>query len=146
LKRDEQFLAFRLQGEENRNRMIKAARDKDRAMAQAASDGVSADAAQAEMDEDAAEDEAAEAESFGSKTIVIHPGSRNLRIGLATDALPKTIPMVIARKASQAEDEEPNAEPRPKRVKMQDGTVESAGESAFGEDVRQLQPSVSNDD
>jgi actin-related protein 8 len=69
-----------------------------------------------------------------------------LRIGLATDALPKTIPMVIARKASQAEDEEPNAEPRPKRVKMQDGTVESAGESAFGEDVRQLQPPVSNDD
>jgi actin-related protein 8 len=136
LKRDEQFLAFRLQGEENRNRMIKAARDKDRAMAQAASNGVSADAAQAEMDEDAAEDEAAEAESFGSKTIVIHPGSRNLRIGLATDALPKTIPMVIARKASRAEDEEPDAEPRPKRVKLQDGTSESAGESAFGEDVR----------
>jgi actin-related protein 8 len=145
LKRDEQFLAFRLQGEENRNRMIKAARDKDRAMAQAASNGVSADTAQAEMDEDAAEDEAAEAESFGSKTIVIHPGSRNLRIGLATDALPKTIPMVIARKASQAEDEEPNAEPRPKRVKMQDGTVEPAGESAFGEDVRQLQPPISED-
>ena len=76
--------------------MIKAARDKDRAMAQAASNGVSADAAQAELDEDAAVDEAAEAEAFGSKTIVIHPGSRNLRIGLATDALPKTIPMVIA--------------------------------------------------
>jgi actin-related protein 8 len=136
LKRDEQFLAFRLQGDENRNRMIKAARDKDRALAQAASNGVSADAAQAEMEEDAAVDEAAEAESFGSKTIVIHPGSRNLRIGLATDALPKTIPMVIARKASHAEDEEPAAEPRPKRVKMQDGSAGSpAGESAFDQDV-----------
>lgn len=105
-------------------------------MAQAASNGVSADAAQAELDEDAAVDEAAEAEAFGSKTIVIHPGSRNLRIGLATDALPKTIPMVIARKSSHAEDEELGAEPRPKRVKLQDGSAaEPSGESVFGDEV-----------
>lgn len=116
--------------------MTKAARDKDRALAQAASNGVSADAAQAELDEDAAMDEEVEAESFGSKTIVIHPGSQNLRIGLATDALPKTIPMVIARKAPHAEDEEPDAQPRPKRVKLQDGSAaEPAGENSFGEDV-----------
>ena len=116
--------------------MTKAARDKDRALAQAASNGVSADAAQAELDEDAAMDEEAEAESFGSKTIVIHPGSQNLRIGLATDALPKTIPMIIARKAPHAEDEEPDAQPRPKRVKLQDGSAaEPAGENSFGEDV-----------
>lgn len=32
----------------------------------------------------------------GSDIVVIHPGSRNLRIGLASDIYPKTIPFVIA--------------------------------------------------
>lgn len=112
--------------------MTKAARDKDRALAQAASNGVSADAAAAEIEEDAAMDEAAEAEAFGSKTIVIHPGSRNLRIGLATDALPKTVPMVVARRATKAEDED--STPRPKRIKMDDGSA-AEPEQQFGEDV-----------
>ncbi|KAI9028212.1 hypothetical protein CLU79DRAFT_832623 [Phycomyces nitens] len=34
-------------------------------------------------------------------TIVIHPGSRNLRIGLASEAFPKTVPHVIARRLTQ---------------------------------------------
>jgi actin-related protein 8 len=38
-----------------------------------------------------------ETEATGSKTIVIHFGSRNLRIGLASEAYPHTVPMVIAR-------------------------------------------------
>lgn len=42
-------------------------------------------------------------EPHGSKIIVIHPGSQNLRIGLANDALPKTVPMVIARKWRESE-------------------------------------------
>lgn len=114
--------------------MTKAARDKDRALAQAASNGVSADAAAAEVDEDAAMEDAAEAEAFGSKTIVIHPGSRNLRIGLATDALPKTVPMVIARRTDRSEDEDNNGEPRPKRMKMDDGSA-AEPEKWFGDDV-----------
>jgi actin-related protein 8 len=32
------------------------------------------------------------------RVIVIQPGSRNLRIGLATDAFPKIVPHVIARR------------------------------------------------
>lgn len=34
----------------------------------------------------------------GSKVIVIHPGSRFLRIGKASDVTPATIPNVIARR------------------------------------------------
>lgn len=37
----------------------------------------------------------------GSDVIVIHPGSNYLRIGLATDALPVTIPHCIARRLRQ---------------------------------------------
>jgi len=55
----------------------------------------------------------------GSKTIVIHPGSQNLRIGLASDPLPKTVPMVVARKAEHSESEENAGEPKPKRRKVE---------------------------
>lgn len=34
--------------------------------------------------------------------IVIHPGSRTLRIGRATDTLPVTVPHVIARRHKQS--------------------------------------------
>jgi actin-related protein 8 len=46
-----------------------------------------------------AEDQSSEEETEqnGGKVIVIHPGSRNLRIGLASQTFPYTIPMVIAR-------------------------------------------------
>lgn len=114
--------------------MTKAARDKDRALAKSADDGVAPEDAAAAAEEDVAMADAEEAEAFGSKTIVIHPGSQNLRIGLATDALPKTIPMVIARRADRSE---ADGEPRPKRVKLDDDS-ESPSESAqsFGEEVR----------
>ncbi|CEP08259.1 hypothetical protein [Parasitella parasitica] len=42
------------------------------------------------------------AEEEWRDTIVIHPGSRNLRIGLASEAFPISIPHVIARKLSAA--------------------------------------------
>jgi actin-related protein 8 len=54
-----------------------------------------------------------------------------MRIGLATDALPKTVPMVIARKADRTEAED--AEPVPKRLKLDDDTP---SEEWFGEEVR----------
>jgi hypothetical protein len=63
---------------------------------------------------------------LGSKVIVIHPGSQNLRIGLASDPLPKTVPMVIARKAQQNEYEEQGGEPRPKQRKVE-GLAGQAG-------------------
>ncbi|KAG0335020.1 actin-like protein arp8 [Podila horticola] len=48
-----------------------------------------------EMDEDA---EAKESAEMGKKIIVIHPGSRFLRIGRASDAYPVVTPHVIARR------------------------------------------------
>jgi len=113
--------------------MTKAARDKDRALANSSGNGVTHEDAVAAAEEDVAMADAEEAEAFGSKTIVIHPGSQNLRIGLATDALPKSIPMVVARRANQSEAE---GEPRPKRLKLDD--TEDEPDQWFGEDVRSL--------
>jgi actin-related protein 8 len=71
-----------------------------------------------------------------SKLIVIHPGSQNLRIGLGSDALPKTIPMVIARKWKESEDEEDDGEPSPKRMKVEGAVpADALPEKWFGEDV-----------
>lgn len=133
MKRDDQVLALRLQAEENRAKMTKAARDKDRALAQNGQNGASADP-DVEMEDDAEQEETAETEVFGSKTIVIHPGSQNLRIGLATDALPRNVPMVIARRSGVSESEEAGGEPLPKRQKLESGEL---GEEStwFGEDV-----------
>lgn len=74
-------------------------------------------------------------EAHGSKIIVIHPGSQNLRVGLANDALPKTVPMVIARQWQENECEEHAGEPEPKRLKTSDGHDEEEPENMFGEDV-----------
>lgn len=113
--------------------MTKAARDKDRALAHGATNGDAAEA-DGDLEDETGMEDGAGPETFGSKTIVIHPGSRNLRLGLATDALPKTIPMVIARKAAQSESEGNDGEPRPKRMKMNDGSA-AEPETWFGEDV-----------
>lgn len=67
-----------------------------------------------------------------NRTIVIHPGSQNLRIGLASDILPKNVPMVIARKCDKAEFETDDGEPRPKRRK-----VESDSDKLFEDEVIQ---------
>jgi len=84
----------------------------------------------AEEGEETAEQE----EALGSKVIVIHTGSQNMRIGLASDALPKTFPNCIARKADKAEYEE--EERRPKRVKVAEEDEDSDDESPqFGEEV-----------
>ncbi|KAJ5994026.1 hypothetical protein N7451_009750 [Penicillium sp. IBT 35674x] len=133
LKRDDQYLAFRLQNEEARTKMTKSAKDRDRALAMAKTNETAE--AEAEADGDANMEDAEEetpAETVGSKVIVIHIGSQNLRIGLSSDALPKTVPMVIARKAKTSESED-QEEPNPKRQKRDDGTFEEP-EQLFGPD------------
>lgn len=87
-----------------------------------------------DLDEDVGMDEANGTEAFGSKTIVLHPGSQNLRIGLASDAIPKTVPMVIARRWGTNESEEDGGEPKPKRMKYDDGATKEP-EKMFGEEV-----------
>ncbi|WPH02035.1 Hypothetical protein R9X50_00489000 [Acrodontium crateriforme] len=141
LKRDDQTLALRLQHDEQLDRRKKAAVDIDRARAQAAQDGLpfTEPAPAADEDNDDDEDmEDADSESFGSKTIVIHVGSQNLRLGFATDALPKTVPMVIARKSKQSEAED--SEPRPKRMKL-----DVAPEEWFGEEFAKEYTSMASD-
>ncbi|KAL2872361.1 uncharacterized protein BJX67DRAFT_369051 [Aspergillus lucknowensis] len=123
LKRDDQYLAFRLQNEEARNRMAKNAKDRDRALAMSKANDLAIPDAETEVDGDTNMDDAEEAasEAVGSKVVVVHVGSQNLRIGLSSDALPKTIPMVIARKSATSESED-HEEPRPKRLKLDDGS------------------------
>ena len=150
LKRDDQILSLRLQQEERRNRMATNAKDRDRALAQAkssdvattvASSTVATTVATTEPDVDMEDDVGIEdagglsgQDASGSKVIVIHLGSQNLRIGLGSDALPKTVPMVIARKWEYSESEVEGGEPKPKRLKMDDGS-ESEPEKMFGDEV-----------
>ena len=110
--------------------MTKSAKDRDRARAMAKPE---VPEAEPEADEDEEDAEETPAEAAGSKVIVIHMGSQNLRIGLSSDALPKTVPMVIARK-SQTSESEDQTEPKPKRQKREDGSVEEP-ELLFGSDV-----------
>ncbi|KAK0662731.1 putative actin-related protein 8 [Lasiodiplodia hormozganensis] len=135
LKRDDQFLAYRTQQEEATSRMVQQARDKDRALAQ----GVDVNAEEEENGATTASQEA-----FGSKIVVIHPGSQNLRIGLASDALPKTVPMVLARKWPENEAEEDGGEPLPKRLKVDDEIPEDP-DKWFGEEFSSQYNSMSND-
>jgi actin-related protein 8 len=129
LKRDDQVLATRLQQEERLNARKKAAVDIDRARAYGNQDGAQYGEADQDLDEDVAMDDVT-GDSYGSKTIVIHVGSQNLRLGLATDALPRTVPMVIARKAARSEAED--GEPRPKRLKLDEN---APSEEWFGDEV-----------
>ena len=120
--------------------MTKAAKDRDRSLAMAKNElplpepdqEPEANGDTTMADADAGEEE--EAPLVGSKIVVMHLGSQNLRIGFASDALPKTVPMVIARKAKENEAEENGGEPKPKRLKLDDGQLLEP-EKMFGPDV-----------
>lgn len=128
LKRDEQYLAVRYPQEEERARMVREARDKDRALAQGVSTETTAEEGADEAGMSYSRDDP-------SRLVVLHVGSQNLRIGLGTDALPKSIPMVIARRWQENESEENDGEPSPKRMKI-DGAVpaDALPEKWFGDD------------
>ena len=137
LKRDDQILPLRLLQEERRNRMTANAKDRDRALAQAKPNDLPPPDVDMDMDDEAGLDEMGSSggqDASGTKVVVIHPGSQNLRIGLASDALPKTVPMVIARKWRCNEAEESGREPRPKRLKLEDGSTPEP-EKMFGQEV-----------
>lgn len=108
MKRDDQILSFRLQNEANRDRLVQNAKDRDRAMNNTNGE------VPLPLDDLQGEDGPAPSTAFmdPSKIIVIHPGSQNLRIGFASDALPKTIPMTLATKYPQTESEMHEALPR----------------------------------
>lgn len=136
LKRDDQILAYRLQQEERRNRMTTQAKNRDRELAHSGLDETTMVDADIDMGDDLGLDDTAMPgqEQLGSKIIVIHTGSQNLRIGLANDSLPKTVPMCIARQWANNESEDCGGEPRPKRQKNNDGSI-AAPEKMFGASV-----------
>ena len=119
--------------------MTTTAKDRDRALAQAKPEDLPPGEPDLDIDDEVGLEDAngllTGQDALGSKVIVIHPGSQNLRIGLASDALPKTIPMVIARKWKLSESEEGRGEPKPKRLKLDNGS-ELEPEKMFGDDVR----------
>lgn len=103
--------------------MIRNAKDKDRALARTGNTEVPLPTNGDGEDEDDENNDGIDA----TKIIVIHPGSQNMRIGFASDALPKTVPMTLARKFRVTESEEYEA--RPKRQKL-----EGQPEQLFGEE------------
>ncbi|KAF3048906.1 actin-like protein arp8 [Didymella keratinophila] len=135
LKRDEQFLAVRYPKDEERARIVQEARDKDRARALGVPQAAEGTTPQADEPADEADVSLDSSKTDISKLIVIHPGSQNLRIGLGSDALPKTIPMVIARRWKESECEENGGEPSPKRMKIEGAVpADALPEKWFGED------------
>jgi actin-related protein 8 len=135
MKRDDQILTFRLQNEANREKMIRSAKDKDRALARTGNTDVPMPT---NPDGEAEEDEDGSSGLDPAKIIVIHPGSQNLRIGLASDALPKTVPMCVACKWPTTESMEYEA--RPKRLKL-----DCPPEEMFGEEFSKKYTKISND-
>jgi actin-related protein 8 len=135
LKRDDQQLTLRLQKESDTQRMVKQAKDRDRALAKmGATDVPNPTAVEGEQEDDGAGGNGIDA----TKIIVIHPGSQNLRIGLASDALPKTIPMCLALKWPITESQEYEA--LPKRQKL-----DSTADQQFGEDFSKQFAKLSSD-
>ncbi|KAI5290878.1 actin-like protein arp8 [Ascosphaera acerosa] len=143
LKRDDQILAYRLQNEEARAHMLRKARERERA--QAMKNEVPLPDPTPDPDGDttmlgAADGEAAgEPEVKGAKTVVMHLGSQNFRIGFASDALPKSMPMVIAHRASENEAEAHAGEARPRRRLVRqasNGSGDEGGGEGTGRGVR----------
>ena len=108
MKRDDQMLSLRLQNEANRDRLVQNAKDRDRAL----NNNSNEVPLPMDLQMDDGSDPAPSLDP--SKIIVIHPGSQNLRIGFASDALPKTVPMVLATRFSHTEEESNEAIPRRK--------------------------------
>ncbi|TGZ77044.1 chromatin remodeling complex subunit [Ascodesmis nigricans] len=124
LKRDDQIMVLREQGEEAlRQQAIQLEKQKrvdqmslDPAAILSRDADVDGDGEKEDGDEDENEEEAVERR--GAKVIVIHPGSQNLRLGFASDVVPKSMPFVIARRGETPE--YLTEEQSPKRVKLDD--------------------------
>ncbi|KAH8587680.1 hypothetical protein B0O99DRAFT_665292 [Bisporella sp. PMI_857] len=120
MKEPHQILSLRLQQDVNRNNMVRNAKDRDRDLARTGSTDVPVP----EDDED--EEGTGRDTNDASKIIIIHPGSQNLRIGFASDSLPKTIPFCIAH---QWRDTETDVyKPLPIRAELSDTPEEWFGE------------------
>lgn len=116
MKRDDQILALRTQSDATRARLVQTAKDRDRERALNPRGEIPLLAEDVPEEEPTVvgEDDNGVGVNDPSRIIIIHPGSQNLRIGFASDALPKTIPMALATRYPQTESEEHEALPRRK--------------------------------
>jgi actin-related protein 8 len=114
MKRDTQILPLRLQFDANLDRIAQNAKDRDRERALNPKGEVPLGLPEEDEYEAQAEDGSVPGKNASdpSRIIIIHPGSQNLRIGFASDALPKTIPMTLATRFPQTESEQYEALPR----------------------------------
>ncbi|KAI3400920.1 hypothetical protein diail_1127 [Diaporthe ilicicola] len=114
MKRDTQILPLRLQFDANLDRIAQNAKDRDRERALNPKGEVPLGLQEEDDYEAQAEDGSVPGKNASdpSRIIIIHPGSQNLRIGFASDALPKTIPMTLATRFPQTEAEQHEALPR----------------------------------
>ncbi|CAG8950617.1 hypothetical protein HYFRA_00002826 [Hymenoscyphus fraxineus] len=133
MKREDQILPFRLQQEANTDKMIRNAKDKDRALARTGNTDVPVPI---HTENDQEDEDGAIDGIDSSKIIVIHPGSQNLRIGFASDPLPQTIPMALAVKCHGAAKE---YKPVPKRAE------DVSPEQMFGEEFSKKFVKMSKD-
>lgn len=92
-----------------------------------------------EKEEKGEEEEEEEEGLAGEKTIVLHMGSRNMRIGLASDAFAKTVPSCIARRKPVRMTTLSLRRPIPKRRKL------DTGEMTFGESFDKYRNQITQD-
>lgn len=96
LKKDEQFLILR-ERRQMRLRNQKANKEKnEKERSDTPSNDIDDVDGDLDMDDDLDNAPNDSVSKNGSKTVVIHPGSKNIRIGFATDFYPKTFPFVVA--------------------------------------------------
>ena len=152
LKKDEQYLAWRTLQEENDKRMRKEAWDRARNGMHVGNENGTGTPMEVDGPQDESMGSTADNpnEPHGAKIIVIHPGSQNLRVGLASDVLPKTVPMCIARKWKESESEENGGEPAPKRLKTEaEGLPRDkqhlSKQAIFGEDFQSTYAQMAQD-
>lgn len=88
-----------------------------------------------EEEENENEEISEEKSKQGFDTIVIHPGSSNIRIGRATDAYPRTVPTVVAFPNKEQITE---TEPKPRRQLVD-------GEVVFDEEFEEAKDTVTKD-
>ncbi|RIA87494.1 hypothetical protein C1645_777233 [Glomus cerebriforme] len=80
------------------------------------------DAYEDEEEEETTSEEELESNIEGSKVLVIHPGSKYLRIGRASEAFPSVVPHVIARRMRNKKENEGQQDEEKKEIKVEHET------------------------
>ncbi|ANB12697.1 Arp8p [Sugiyamaella lignohabitans] len=144
LKRDDQIFFNRQWAEQQKSIKEKEAKEKElkaekkaaiklKLEESGATDNLDEDEIDDEEDEDDSEEEKEEL-AAGARTLVVHFGSRNLRLGLASQVYPKTVPNVIAHRQSYHTNGTSNGQSSAKGTDKQDNDVMDVDDEDENED------------